>query len=63
MEYKLLTDKEATPQEKNPISVKWLKPTCNHIKLNIDSSFKEEISLCGFGVFFRDNKGKWVVRF
>ncbi|XP_019239093.1 PREDICTED: uncharacterized protein LOC109219128 [Nicotiana attenuata] len=31
--------------------------------LNIDGSFKEGTSRCGFGGLFRDNKGKWVLGF
>ncbi|XP_070036528.1 uncharacterized protein [Nicotiana tomentosiformis] len=63
VEYKLLTDKEAMPPQKIPISVKWVKPPCNHIKLNINQSFKEGTSLCGFGGLFRDNRGQWVLGF
>nr|XP_016432746.1 PREDICTED: uncharacterized protein LOC107759347 [Nicotiana tabacum] len=63
VEYKLLTEKETMPQQKIPILAKWLKPTCNHIKLNTDSSFNEETSTCGFGGLFGDNNGKWVLGF
>ncbi|XP_070057860.1 uncharacterized protein [Nicotiana tomentosiformis] len=63
VEYKLLTDKEALPPQNIPISVKWLKLTRNHIKLNIDGSFKEGTSLCGIGGLFRDNRGPWVLGF
>nr|XP_009597642.1 uncharacterized protein LOC104093583 [Nicotiana tomentosiformis] len=51
------------PQQKIPISAKWLKLTCNHIKLNTGSSFNEETSTYGFGGIFRDNNGKWVLGF
>lgn len=37
-EYKFLTEKEHKLQEKIPISIKWIKPNANHIKLNIDGS-------------------------
>ncbi|OIT21963.1 hypothetical protein A4A49_60778 [Nicotiana attenuata] len=51
------------PQQNIPISVKWIKPAANHIKLNIDGSFKNEISTCGFGGLFSDSSGMWVLRF
>ncbi|XP_070015524.1 uncharacterized protein [Nicotiana sylvestris] len=63
LEYKLLTEKENVTKVKISISIKWSKPPSGHIKLNIDGSFKEALSLCGFGGVFRDNNGQWIVGF
>ncbi|XP_075111652.1 uncharacterized protein LOC142181896 [Nicotiana tabacum] len=59
----LLTEKENVTKVKIPISIKWSKPPSGHIKLNIDGSFKQALSLCGFGGVFRDNKAQWIVGF
>lgn len=62
IEHKFLTEKESMLQG-IPISVKWIKPIANHIKLNIDGSFNNVISTCGFRDLFRNSNGIWVLGF
>ncbi|XP_075074731.1 uncharacterized protein LOC142162294 [Nicotiana tabacum] len=63
VEYKLLKEKENVTHQKIPISINWIKLPNNYIKLNIDRSFKEATSLCGFCGLFRDSRGQWVIGF
>lgn len=63
VEYKLLAEKEIIPHNKKPIVVTWHKPSHGFYKLNIDGSFMENSSICGFGGLFRDSNGHWILGF
>lgn len=62
-EYKCLTERNSPQQPKVRVSIRWIKPPQNSIKLNIDRAFSKTNLHVGLWGVFRNCKGDWIFGF